>query len=321
MNVYKINNDNRIEKIDSKKINETYIHNLISQNLDEFIGGVLIRNEYIIHSLDETGKRIDGKIDSLALGEDLQPIIIGYKKQKSDPIINQGLFNMQWLIDHKESFEREIMLKSIKHPSKENMFKIEGFNFKGIEDGFFHIDDINWEEAKLICLAKSYNKFDEHTISQTMINTDLYVYNVYDDKLFVNKKVSNSKDVKNKTVKKKYDYSENFFDYKLFKSNSITNKMVKLLEEQATHIVSGSEIVYTKYYRGIKKSKSLFTYLIPLETETIVRIFTNNKVLIESGNLFQKYNETHRATGDYCFEAKTMGDIENLMRLLLPDNF
>ena len=52
-----------------------------------------------------TGNFHSGRIDSLAISEDNNPVIIEYKKVASSELINQSLYYLHWITDHKGDFE------------------------------------------------------------------------------------------------------------------------------------------------------------------------------------------------------------------------
>ena len=78
---------------------EKELQTLIEQNLAPVFNCRLVATEF------PTGARHAGRIDTLALSEDLNPVIIEYKKSESATLINQGLFYLSWLDDHHGDFE------------------------------------------------------------------------------------------------------------------------------------------------------------------------------------------------------------------------
>jgi RecB family endonuclease NucS len=52
-----------------------------------------------------TGAQHAGRIDTLALSEDNNPVIIEYKNVESSDLINQSLFYLAWLHDHRGDFQ------------------------------------------------------------------------------------------------------------------------------------------------------------------------------------------------------------------------
>jgi RecB family endonuclease NucS len=47
-----------------------------------------------------TGRVHGGRIDTLGLDENHAPVIIEYKRAINENVINQGLFYLDWLLDH-----------------------------------------------------------------------------------------------------------------------------------------------------------------------------------------------------------------------------
>lgn len=64
-----------------------------------FLGVQFLATEY------STGKTHSGRIDFLGLDENTCPGIIEHKRHKNENVINQGLFYLDWLPDHKAEFQ------------------------------------------------------------------------------------------------------------------------------------------------------------------------------------------------------------------------
>ncbi|MDP0477357.1 hypothetical protein Q7685_24510, partial [Escherichia coli] len=71
---------------------------LIESHMEAFLGVRFLATEY------STGKTHKGRIDSLGLDENNTPVIIEYKRQSNENVINQGLFYLDWLLDHQAGF-------------------------------------------------------------------------------------------------------------------------------------------------------------------------------------------------------------------------
>ena len=71
---------------------------LFEENLDILMGVRFVGSEIT------TGDRQRGRIDTLGLDQDNYPTIIEYKRSSKENIINQGLFYLDWLVDHKGDF-------------------------------------------------------------------------------------------------------------------------------------------------------------------------------------------------------------------------
>ena len=94
--------------IDKQKLNpveqtnfsvEKELQSLIERNLEAVFNSRLVASEF------STGAQHAGRIDTLALSEDNNPVIIEYKKVESSDLINQSLFYLSWIHDHRGDFE------------------------------------------------------------------------------------------------------------------------------------------------------------------------------------------------------------------------
>lgn len=84
---------------------EKPLQTLIENNLESLLGIRFLATEY------STGKTHAGRIDSLGLDENHCPVILEYKRSVGENVINQGLFYLDWLMDHKGEFELLVMRK------------------------------------------------------------------------------------------------------------------------------------------------------------------------------------------------------------------
>ncbi len=77
---------------------EKELQQFIEGNLEVLLGIRFVASEF------STGEKHGGRIDTLGLDEAGSPVILEYKWDKSDSVINQGLFYLDWLVDHKGDF-------------------------------------------------------------------------------------------------------------------------------------------------------------------------------------------------------------------------
>jgi predicted transport protein len=130
---------------------------LIEAHLDTFLGVRLLAAEY------STGKVHGGRIDTLGIDENGCPVIIEYKRSTNENVINQGLFYLDWLMDHRGEFELLVMKKLGKAVS----------------------DNIEWSSPRLICIAGDFTKYDGHAVQQINRNIELIRYRKYGDELLL----------------------------------------------------------------------------------------------------------------------------------------
>ena len=83
----------------SKFTSEKVLQNLVEKNLDTVFKCRLVATEF------STGTQHAGRIDTLALSEDDNPVIIEYKVVESSDLVNQSLFYLSWIHDHRGDFE------------------------------------------------------------------------------------------------------------------------------------------------------------------------------------------------------------------------
>ncbi|WP_323529897.1 hypothetical protein [Xanthomonas campestris] len=77
---------------------EKQLQTLIESQMSTFLGVRFLASEYA------TGKTHKGRIDSLGLDENGCPVIVEYKRHSNENVINQGLFYLDWLLDHQAEF-------------------------------------------------------------------------------------------------------------------------------------------------------------------------------------------------------------------------
>lgn len=136
---------------------EKELQNHIEANMDILIGVRLLGSEY------STGKTYKGRIDSLGLDENGCPVIVEYKRHSNENVINQGLFYLDWLLDHQAEFKWLVM---------EKIGKAEAEN-------------IEWGGTRLICIASDFNKYDEHAVQQINRNIELMRYRYFGNELLL----------------------------------------------------------------------------------------------------------------------------------------
>ncbi|CAA0081090.1 Endonuclease NucS [Zhongshania aliphaticivorans] len=136
---------------------EKHLQEHIEKNMDVLLGVRYLASEY------STGKTHKGRIDSLGLDENNCPVIVEYKRHSNENVINQGLFYLDWLLDHQAEFKWLVM---------EKIGKKEAAN-------------IEWNGTRLICIASDFNRYDEHAVQQINRNVELMRYRYFGDELLL----------------------------------------------------------------------------------------------------------------------------------------
>ena len=131
---------------------EKSLQTLIEGNLETLLGMRLLASEYV------TGEVHRGRIDTLALDEDGAPVIIEYKRSINENVINQGLFYLDWLLDHKGEFE--LLVHKTLGPDK--------------------AEAIEWASTRLLCIAADFTRYDDHAVRQINRNIELIRYRQFE---------------------------------------------------------------------------------------------------------------------------------------------
>jgi predicted transport protein len=127
---------------------EKPLQTLIEKNLETLLSIRFLATEYV------TGKTHGGRIDTLGLDENNCPVILEYKRFVGENVINQGLFYLDWLMDHQAEFKLLVM---------ETLGKAEA-------------DKIDWSAPRLVCIAADFTKYDGHAVQQINRNIELIRY-------------------------------------------------------------------------------------------------------------------------------------------------
>jgi len=133
---------------------ERDLQKLVEANLGTVFNCRFVASEY------STGATHAGRIDTLALSEDSNPVILEYKKVESSELLNQGLYYLNWIVDHRGDFQIAVN-------------KQLGLNV-----------EVDWSDIRVICLAPGYKKYDLHAAQVMGANIELWQYRLYDDGSF-----------------------------------------------------------------------------------------------------------------------------------------
>ncbi len=152
---------------------EKDLQKLVEGNIEVIFNCKFIASEF------STGSLHSGRIDTLAISEDQNPVIIEYKKVASSDLINQSLYYLHWIRDHKGDFEIAAN-------------KVLGKNV-----------EVDWSDIRVICLAPEYKKFDLHAVQVMGANIELWQYKLYENGTF------NIEEVYKRTISISHIDSEN----------------------------------------------------------------------------------------------------------------
>ncbi|GIP59635.1 endonuclease NucS domain-containing protein [Paenibacillus sp. FSL W8-0186] len=136
---------------------EKSLQTMMERHLEELLGIRFLATEYT------TGKRHNGRIDTLGIDENNSPVIIEYKRTTNENVMNQGLYYLDWLMDHQAEFTLLVQKR----------FGVEA------------ADAIDWSAPRLLCIAGGFTKYDEYAVQQINRNIELYTYKKFGEELFL----------------------------------------------------------------------------------------------------------------------------------------
>ncbi|MBF2761290.1 MAG: DUF91 domain-containing protein [Ectothiorhodospiraceae bacterium AqS1] len=146
-------NDKSVDEVPGTAMRlEKDLQNLFEyrKNLSNLMGIRFLKSEY---------KTTDGRIDTLGLDENNLPVIFEYKRDSNANIVTQGLFYLDWLMDHRDSFHRLVQ--------EEIDSKTAG--------------KIDWSAPRLVLVAADFNRYDIHAIKQIDRNIELVRYRKFEN--------------------------------------------------------------------------------------------------------------------------------------------
>lgn len=130
---------------------EKQLQALVEANLGPVFNCRFVASEF------STGAVHAGRIDTLALSEDCNPVIIEYKKVESSELINQSLFYLYWIRDHRGDFE------------------IAARQTLGTDA------EVDWSDIRVICIAPNFKKYDIHAVQVMGANIELWKYRLFEN--------------------------------------------------------------------------------------------------------------------------------------------
>ncbi|MFE4054913.1 DUF5655 domain-containing protein [Streptomyces sp. NPDC059096] len=135
---------------------EADVQGFVEAHMETLLGVRFLASEY------GTGPVHGGRIDSLGLDENGAPVIVEYKRATDAGVINQGLFYLSWLMDHRAEF---------------------GHLVRG-RLGATAAAQILWSAPRLICVAGDFTRYDVHAVREHRRSIDLVRYRYFGAELF-----------------------------------------------------------------------------------------------------------------------------------------
>lgn len=262
---------------------EKELQTVIENNMATFFGATFLASEY--RTTD------GGRMDSIGIDENHCPVIFEYKRSMKENVINQGLFYLNWLLDHKDSFKVLVIEKL----------------------GLNEASKIDWTMPRVVCVAGDFTKYDESAIKQMNRNISLIRYKKFGDDLLmleqVNENIAAAIPESDTTTATKQQKDKSFAEqYKNAKPEIKT-----LYDDLRNYILSqGDDISENslKLYTAFKKIKNIVCVEV-LNNRLILHLRLDvTTVEYEDGFSRDTSQIGHWATGDVEVVIRNKSDFE-----------
>nr|WP_154892991.1 DUF5655 domain-containing protein [Paenibacillus xylanexedens] len=263
---------------------------LIEKNMPVFFGVTFLKSEYTTSN--------GGRIDSLGLDENNCPVIFEYKRTSNENVINQGLFYLDWLLDHKAEFELLVMKNLGKECS----------------------DKLDWSMPRLICVAGDFTKYDKYAVKQINRNIDLVRYKKFGADLLMMELV-NSSTVRPYNIQEQGDKWTKPSSDKTFQEQlqSTTPALRELYYSIRAYILAlGDDVTENqlKLYTAFKKMKNIICVEVYQKQILLHMRLNPGDIELEDGFTRDMRNVGHFGTGDLQIIIKSPEDFKRAEPLI-----
>ncbi len=291
--LFRITNGSAEELLGKPVKLEKKLQALIEKHLETFLHVRFVASEY------STGKTHAGRIDTLGIDENFCPTIIEYKRNSNANVINQGLFYLDWLMDHRAEFELLVQ---------------KAF-------GQDAADQIDWSAPRLLCIAEDFTRYDIHAIQQINRNIELIRYTFFGSDLLlldlVNVVSADPIEVDGEGpggVSKRYTTQEEHL--------ARAEQQLKDLFEAVRDLIQGLgddvQIKPLKWYFACKRLKNFATIQLQTGKNSLLMWLPLNpeEVAFEDGFSRDVRGVGHHGTGDVELSIRNLDDLEKAKPLI-----
>ena len=287
--------NNKVEELQGRSaMIEKSLQTQIERHMEEFLGVRFLASEYF------TGKEHGGRIDSLGLDENGCPVIIEYKRTQNENVINQGLFYLDWLMEHKADFKLLVLDKFGKETA----------------------DAIEFSSPRLLCIAGDFTKYDEHAVKQINRNIELIRYRLFGDELLLLELVNATSvvttpigDEQTANPRRKDKTATEYLE-------QAPQGLKDLYDELSTYIIALGDDVqlkHLKFYFAYKRIKNFACVEVHPQTGKLL-VYAKvdpDSIELEKGFTRDMRNIGHFGTGDLEIIISSPADLEKAKPLLM----
>ncbi|MFD8062002.1 DUF5655 domain-containing protein [Streptomyces cyaneofuscatus] len=255
------------------------VQGLVEAHMETLLGVRFLASECT------TGPVHEGRIDSLGLDENGSPVIVEYKRGVDAGVINQGLFYLSWLVDHRAEFE---------HLVRDRL-------------GATAASQVLWSGPRLICLAGDFTRYDVHAVREHRRSIDLVRYRFFGSELVgleTVASVSGGVPVARRARRQAVAQAVNVQGMPMM-------ELASAVDEALLGLGDGVNRVERKTYRAYQRLRNFACVCPPQRTKVLVYL----KVDPEDVDLVPGFTRDvsglgHHGTGDLEVQLRTPKDVE-----------
>lgn len=277
---------------------------LFEANLESLLGIRFLATEHL------TGPVHGGRIDTLGLDEDDCPVIIEFKRSVNENVINQGLFYLDWLLDHRKEFQWLVM-ETLGPDTARN---------------------VDWSAPRLICIAGDFTRYDQHAVKQIARNIELIRYRRFSGGLLMLELVhvpkqaritaapTPSEPIEATVAEEAQDdsYISSRIDYRLAKADAELRDLFEAIRQYLVGLGDDVQVKELKNYVAFKRLKN-FTCAEIYPQVRVVSLYLRldpATVVLQEGFSRDVTRIGHFGTGNLELSLKTMDDFAKAQPLL-----
>lgn len=290
---------------------EKSLQNTFEANLETLLGIRFLASEH------STGTVHGGRIDTLGLDEDNCPVIIEYKRAVNENVINQGLFYLDWLLDHRKEFQWLVMERLGSDVAK----------------------TVDWSAPRLLCIAGDFTRYDEHAVKQIARNIELIRYRQFSGDFLLLELVHVPKQTKIGNTRftaaeKKTEssiglsadvgvesdpYLSSRMTYRLAQSPSDLRDIYDAVQQFLISLGDDVQVKELKLYTAFKRIKNFVCMEIYPQARTVNIYLKLDPATVDLVDGFSRdvRNIGHFGTGDLQLSLRTMADFEKAQPLFI----
>lgn len=266
---------------------ERDVQDVVEANLQEIFAVRFVAREF------PTGSKHRGRIDTLGLDQDGSPVIVEYKRSSHSNVINQGLFYLDWLMDHRGDFELAVQ-------------KALGPKV-----------DVTWSQPRLILLAHSFNRYDQYAVNRIDERIELWTYTFYEgdflrvERLDTEERAdTDKKSVKTKTPKASPDYT---LTHHTAKMSDESRELFDSLRELVLALGDDVSERFMNQYVGYRRLRN---FVEIVGQRKALKIYIDGEIDDSEGIGKDVSHIGHWGTGNLEVKVENPSDVDKVMALI-----